>query len=201
MKITFLHVGPDMRLPTLMARSALAFGYRLVQMTDEQTSRVDGVHEVIRLPWDQKRLMTYRMRHLAQLDDSPTCVVDTDVVFCQDVSDVWNQEFDIALTRREKVIDSFGVNIAKAMPYNTGVMFSRSQDFWKDAFDICQRLHPQYQDWYGDQLSVKQAAEMAYRLLELPVDEWNYPPAGPDDRPTQARVLHYKGKHRKEWMR
>jgi hypothetical protein len=200
MRVAFLHVGPDLRLPTLMARSARAFGYSLVQMTDDETPAVDGVDEVLRLSWDKTRLMTYRLRHLAQLDDTPTCIVDTDILFRKDVSDVWNYDFDIALTRREREIDVNGFDIATVMPYNTGVMFCRNQDFWKDAHDVCRSLPAKHQDWWGDQLSVKQVAG-DYRLLELPVAEWNYAPSHADDAPAQARVLHYKGKVRKDWMR
>ena len=67
MKVAFLHVGDDLRLPTIMAASAKRLGYGLVQMTDERTPAVPGVDAVARLPWDGERLMTYRLQHLAAL--------------------------------------------------------------------------------------------------------------------------------------
>lgn len=197
MLVGFLHVGPDDRLPRLMVESAKRFGYELLQMTDEETPAL--VDNVVRLPWNKKHLMTYRMAHLAALDE-PLCVVDTDVIFVRDVSDVWQRDFDVALTRREgPILDKNGVDVAKLYPYNTGVMFCRNPEFWRRASGICSGLSESLQTWYGDQESVKQAAPY-FRTLELDVNEWNYSPRSPEDKPGTARILHYKGPQRKSWL-
>jgi hypothetical protein len=196
MKVAFLHVGKDMRLARIMAASARQFGYDLIQMTDEATDAVDRWCEVRRIPWDGKRLMTYRMRHLAGLQ-TPAMVVDTDIIFRKPVHDVWARDFDVALTKRETVLDSTGFNVASVMPYNTGVMFCREPAFWAMAWKRCAELPEQQQDWYGDQLSVAYAAPY-FDTLELPCDEWNCTPNGPEHEP-DARIWHFKGK-RKDWM-
>ena len=198
MKVAFLHVGDDLRLPTLMAASAKRLGYALVQMTDERTSAVPGVDAVVRLPWDGERLMTYRLQHLAALAE-PALIVDTDVVFVRDVRHVWEQEFDVALTRRDgPAPDPNGVDLAEVMPYNTGVMFSRSQPFWQRCHELCSGFPPEVQRWYGDQYAVRFAAP-EFKVLELAVDPYNYSPGSADEDVSQRYVVHYKGP-RKEWM-
>lgn len=198
MKVAFLHVGDDLRLPTLMAASAKRLGYALVQMTDERTSAVPGVDAVVRLPWDGERLMTYRLQHLAALAE-PALIVDTDVVFVRDVRHVWEQEFDVALTRRDgPALDPNGVDLAEVMPYNTGVMFSRSQPFWQRCHELCSGFPPEVQRWYGDQYAVRFAAP-EFKVLELAVDPYNYSPGSADEDVSQRYVVHYKGP-RKEWM-
>jgi lipopolysaccharide biosynthesis glycosyltransferase len=195
-RVGFLHVGQDIRLPSIMAVSAKRLGYSLLQMTDEETPEVPGC-EVVRLPWDKTRLMTYRMRHLARIEE-PLLVVDTDIVFLDDVSAVWDEPFDAALTKRDFVESSNGLNVAESMPYNTGVMFVRNPLFWQRAHTICSGLPEKHQAWWGDQLSVVAAAQ-EFDVLELPCEVFNYAPREPDDAPLHAKVIHYKGK-RKPWM-
>lgn len=198
MKVAFLHVGEDVRLPAVMAASAKRLGYELLQMTDEGTSVVPGADTVVRLPWDGERLMTYRLQHLAALAE-PALIVDTDVVFMRDVRHVWERAFDVALTRRiGPAPDPNGVDLAEVMPYNTGVMFSRSRAFWQRCHELCSGFPPDVQRWYGDQYAVRFAAP-EFNVLELPVDPYNYSPGSPDEDVSQHYVVHYKGP-RKEWM-
>ena len=198
MKVAFLHVGNDLRLPELMVASAKRFGYELVQMTDGSTPAVRGTDAVLRRPWDGERLMTYRLQHLAALVE-PALIVDTDILFMRDVRDVWEQDFDVALTRRVgPALDPNGTDLAEVMPYNTGVMFSRSQAFWQRCHELCAGFPPEVQRWYGDQYAVRFAAP-EFNVLELAVDPYNYSPDSPDEDVSQRYVVHYKGP-RKAWM-
>jgi hypothetical protein len=197
-KVAFLQVGDDLRLATLMAASAKRLGYALVQMTDERTPAVASADEVLRLPWDGERLMTYRLAHLAALD-GPALIVDTDVLFMRDVQHVWDRPFDVALTRRTgPALDPNGVDLAEVMPYNTGVMFSRSQAFWRRCHELCRGFPEEVQRWFGDQYAVRFAAA-DFSVLELPVDPYNYSPATPEEDVAQRYIVHYKGE-RKAWM-
>ena len=197
MKVGFLHVGIDTRLPKIMVRSCLHFGYEPIQMTDELTPAIDGC-QVVRLPWDRTKPMTYRLEHLARLGVSELTVLDTDVVVVRDLSPVWEESFDVALTRRGQTLDPAGVDLSISMPFNTGVMFARNPKFWEAARDVCASLPIDRQNWWGDQLSVKKASE-AFDLLELDATTWNYTPASIDEEDTGAKALHYKGQ-RKIWM-
>jgi hypothetical protein len=197
-KVAFLHVGDDLRLAAAMTASAKRFAYEVVQMTDERTPAVPGADAVVRLAWDGERLMTYRLQHLAALA-GPALIVDTDVLFVRDVRHVWERVFDVALTRRNgPAPDPNGVDLAEVMPYNTGVMFSRSQAFWQRCHALCRGFPEEVQRWYGDQYAVRFAAP-EFSVLELPVDPYNYSPGSPDEDVSQRYVVHYKGA-RKEWM-
>jgi hypothetical protein len=197
-KVAFLHVGPDLRLPAAMAASAKRFGYEIVQMTDERTPAVPNADTVVRVPWDGERLMTYRLEHLAALT-APALIVDTDVLFVRDVRHVWERAFDVALTRRPgPALDPNGVDLAEVMPYNTGVMFSRSQAFWRRCHALCRDFPQEVQRWYGDQYAVRFAAA-EFDVLELPTDAYNYSPGSADEDVSQRYLVHYKGA-RKEWM-
>jgi hypothetical protein len=202
MNLAFLHVWVANKdtddLAAKMVHSARKFGYHVIQMTDETTPQVSGVDEVRRLPWNGKRLMTYRMKHLARLGVA-ALIVDTDILITQDVSDI-REYGDIVLTKRTKPILDKGVNITPYMPYNTGVMWCSAPIFWECAYKHCLGLSDSLQDWYGDQVSVKLAAD-TYKVTEVPVEEWNYTPTNPQDCPATARILHYKGMDRKAWMR
>jgi hypothetical protein len=198
MLVGFLHVGPDASLATLMVKSAKRFGYELLQMTDEETPAVEGVNFVFRLPWNKRGLMLYRMQHLAAIRE-PIFVVDTDILFVKDVSDLWEREFDAALCKRTNaILDRNGVDIAKLYPYNAGVMACREPRFWDRAYEVCKILPQGLKEWYGDQESIKWASR-DFSTLELDCDEWNYSPNNPSDIPATARILHCKG-GRKAWM-
>lgn len=196
MKVGFLHVGSDIRLPWIMTRSCLAQGYELIQMTDNETPAIDGC-KVVRMPWDKTRLMTYRLRHLAELSAPDLCVLDTDTVVLKDLSDVWG-DWDLALTKRGPTISvGSGYDVSKGMPYNIGVMFVRNPKVWDYALNYCLRLPYEQQTWWGDQLAMKAASEV-FRLHELDGKEWNRTPRNELDVP-DVRVMHYKGQ-RKAWM-
>lgn len=200
--MTFLHVGEDVRLPELMVKSVLKAmpGVEIVQLTDMVTPQIKGVSSVIRKPYDGL-LMTFRMQHLAELTGD-WITLDTDIIVLKDLRSVFAKDypFDVALTRRYgKILDKDGIDIVAHMPYNTGVMFSRNRQFWKDAYKALLRMPASAHQWWGDQLSVRLAAESnRYSVLELNCDEYNYSPDKEGEK-KDVFVLHFKGK-RKDWM-
>lgn len=193
-------MGEDLTLPTLMVKSVLKAmpDSKIIQLTDMTTPQVKGVSSVVRKHYNGL-LMTFRMQHLADLDGE-WITLDTDVIVKKDLRSVFNEDFDVALTKRYGAIyDSDGNDVAKIMPYNTGVMFSRNKIFWKNAYKLLLTMPESAHKWWGDQLSVKLCAESnKFNLLELNCDEYNYTPTSESDK-KDVFVLHYKGK-RKDWM-
>lgn len=200
MLVAFLHVGEDTTLAEIMVRSVRKHmpDARLLQMTDENSPVIEGCAVQV-FPYDGVRLMTYRLRHLAARVE-PMLVLDTDVVVQHDLSKVFLKKFDVALTKRTQPLMYEGQNITPMMPYNTGVMFSRCPAFWIECHRLCQGAPEKIQKWWGDQLCVKMEADSGrYKVLELPVDKYNYSPSKEDEDVSNRFAVHYKGR-RKQWM-
>lgn len=163
----------------------------IVQLTDSITTRLDGVDDVWRCegtprqPWYTLDFM----RVLGQMDATPTAVVGSDTLVCKPMDDVWEDEFDVALTRREGHL---------GMPYNLGISFCRQPAFFAAVYarmDGSRELRA----WMGDQRAVAQEVRAdKWKVRELRGATWNNSNIGEKKIP-QARMLHYKGP-RKEWM-
>lgn len=173
-------------------------GVEIVQMTDNITPQIKGVSNVVRKRFDGN-LMTFRMAHLADLKGN-WITLDTDVIVQRDLSHVFNENFDVALTKRYgKILNHEKIDIVALMPYNTGVMFSKNASFWKGAYKTLLSMPESAHKWWGDQLSVRVAAESGkFNILELPCDTYNYSPKEKNDYRACA-VLHFKG-NRKDWI-
>lgn len=200
MNIVFLHVGQDVSLPTRMVESVLnaVKGANVIQLTDEHTPIIKGVNSVVRKRFNGQ-IMLFRMQHLADLRGE-WITLDTDMIIKKDLSSVFDNDFDVALTRRYgSIFDKNGVDIVKLMPYNNGVMFSRNHEFWREALHSINFMDDELKKWWGDQVAVKEIAESGrYNVLELDCAEYNYTPKDADER-KDVYVYHFKGQ-RKEWM-
>lgn len=195
MKLLFVHIGNDATLPQIMIKSAQKAmpGIEIIHLADEVTPAI--AEHVIRRPYDG-RLMMFRLEHLAAIDGE-WISLDTDTVVRKDLRKVFDQEFDVALTRRYEPIMSAGVNITKVMPYNTGVMFSRRKAFWQAARETLEKMPADAHRWWGDQLAVAAVAPR-FDVLELPCNEWNWTPQK-EGETKDCAVVHFKGP-RKAWM-
>ena len=201
MIVAFLHVGTDTRLPTKMVEHVRRVmpQHQVLHMTDSETPAIEGVSRRQEIPYDGSRLMTYRLQHLAELAE-PAIILDTDVIVQADLSAVFDKDFDVALTKRKGRILYGGRDIVKSMPINSGVMFSRSQQFWVDCYELCKKAPQDIQRWFGDQLAISAVYKGGrYSVLELPCSKFNYTPATQDEDVSAKFAVHYKGP-RKEWM-
>ena len=199
--VSFLLVGDQPYAEHMVASAKEVLGLPIVQMSDYDTPAVKGVTEVVRIV-KEIPLMPFRLMHLAQFWHEEMLILDTDVIVKRPVDDVWARKFDVALCRRndEYCFDTTtGRNIAKKMPVNTGVMFSRGNSFWAEAaMWLCDQ--PKYHDWWGDQMAVAEVCRRGkYHVLLLPESEFNWSPIDEHDT-SEARFWHYKGKHRKAWI-
>lgn len=203
--VGFLHVGKISKVGQIMVASVKRVmpAAKIVQMTDYDTKPVTGVDEVIRKRYDGRFLMPYRMLHLQEFPESRAIFLDTDIVVRKDLTPIFDEDFDIGLTiRLEPIIDPNGVDVTKAMPYNTGVMFSKQagKPFWAEAHQYCLSLPLEKREWWGDQLSVKAVADKtSLKVKTFPCDLYNYTPASENEDLSDKFVVHYKGR-RKEWM-
>lgn len=171
----------------------------IVQMTDSVTP---AVAEPLRMPWDGLHLMTYRLAHLAALPATDTLIIDTDVIVQRDISALFDEKFDVALTRRDKSIMWRGIDVGALMPYNTGVMLSRKPEFWEKCHAWCSKAQEEIQNWFGDQMAVKAVvSKPGFDVALLPCEEYNYTPGSVLEDVSDRAIVHYKGAAgRKQWM-
>lgn len=196
--VSFILVGNDRPWARLMVDSVRRYlpDTRIVQMSDEATDAI--VDEVVRRPYDG-RMMTFRLDHLASFPHESMLILDDDCILKGDITDVFRKTWDIALTMRTGPVYYDGVNMTESCPYNTGVMFSRSNEFWEKCAQLCRRFPDNFQRWWGDQMAVGLAARRGHWLVhELDVRRYNWTPESPADE-SDALVWHYKGQ-RKSWL-
>lgn len=173
----------------------------VVHFTDANTPMLDGADSIQRITEDLP-MAVRRMTHNASVRGD-WLFIDCDVIVQKDVLDVFDQDFDVALTDRTGTITN-EAKYAEIMPYNLGVSFSRNSKFWRSVLYHMQTISPKLQQWTGDQLviceMIKQRVVSDFRIRTLPGLTYNYPPRSEDDpRAKDAAMVHYKGP-RKEWL-
>lgn len=195
MKLAFLHVNQDPKWAELMVASVRRFiDCEALQLTDIDTPLVSGC-TAVRRQFDGENLTMFKMEHLSNIDGE-ILVLDTDIIVQKDISKVFAFDFDVALTWRDGPIWSdSGQDLAKLMPINCGVMFSRSPAFWAHCLEWSKE-HPG--GWYADQFAVA-ANWRRFNVLRLNCDNFNHTPNTKAEDVSKRYVVHYKGK-RKEWM-
>jgi len=194
-KLAFLHVGQEPKWASMMVASVRRFvDCEALQLTDMDTDTIEGCTAVRRV-FDGDNMTMFKMEHLANLDGE-ILVLDTDVIVQKDITKVFAFDFDVALTWRDGPVwaDS-GQDLAKIMPINCGVMFSRSPAFWQHCWEWSKE-HPG--GWYSDQFAVA-ANWRRFNVLRLNCDNFNHTPNSKSEDVSKRYVVHYKGK-RKEWM-
>jgi hypothetical protein len=172
----------------------------VVQFTDEESPAVYGVDDVRRqrtLP-----MAMLRMAHHAACEGD-WLFLDTDCIVNRDVRDVFQDSFDVAVADRNWTHIPMTIELQAfnaKMPYNIGIMFSRSPQFWQAVLQRLLTLPKEQQEWMGDQHAACAIfAEGQFHVKTLPGMTYHYPPSSADDTGTEAAIVHYKGP-RKAWM-
>jgi len=196
MIVTFVQCGIQ-DYPAIMVRSVKeTMNCHLVQFSDEGTPRIDGVDECI-VYRTTGPIPLFRLQCWGYGPYKEAVHLDTDVVVKQDLSHVFEQDFEYAFTARHGASKKF--NGWGTMPYNIGVQFARGQELYREALEWTKPLtFNQQADILCDQAAICAVAHK-YRITELPIDVYNWTPSGKGQE-HRAKVIHYKG-NRKEWMK
>lgn len=171
----------------------------ILQLSDDKTETFKGVSSILRIERNIP-LMTWRMKahQLAHSMAEEILFVEPDVRLNEDILDVFEQSFDIAVTPRIDDVAWGDESLSEKAPYTQGTTFSRSDQFWREAKMYCQSLPEREQNWMGDLLSIAHVIGGGkYKVLELDGSVYNRIPNDPTE--TNAKALHYKGK-RKAWL-
>lgn len=173
-------------------------GCPIVQFTDIDTPEVEGVTRVQRLP--DGPMLERRLEHYASCSGE-WLLLDTDTCVAKDVRDEFTQTFDIAIADRNWKGIPQGDETMHTMPFNTGVVFSRSQPFWRDVLTTWRTYPKEQRDWMSEQRAVYAVIRTGqYRIRILPGEIFNYPPRKADDSCVTAAIVHFKGGQRKQWF-
>lgn len=130
-----------------------------------------------------------------------------DLILC-DVDLIWQKPVDFK--KQSAAMSLLYRKNMPSMPYNTGLILSRSQysaEHWDDYIQVIDSLAANGMGtWFCDQI----AAAICWNNVtiqdfpavdNLPMDEWAYAPTGPnDDGGKDAYAYHLKG-DRKKWLR
>lgn len=204
MNFAFLLVGGgiDNRLAPIMIKSIRKThaNARIYQITDGATQKSPGVDGVTRsgqlLP-----LMTFGLEGLLCLPDEPLIVIDTDVVIQRNLDHVFDEPFDLGVTRRYRAVTIQGESKPHDTPYNGGILFSRNAATVRALYDACLEEPEAKQDWFGKEYAMKRIAEeRRLKVKEFPGLEYNFSPDSKNENVDDKYVVHYKGKSRKHWM-
>jgi hypothetical protein len=183
----------------------------VVQFSDETTEPIAGVDEVMRRPFRSGSLAILRFTHQATVTGN-WLFLDTDIIIQKDVQKVFRGKFHLAVTTRNwkhlKKADGF----SERMPFNTGVIFSRSSKFWVEAVRTLEASETDDQDFMGHQQVICDlVASGRYDVAYLKGNKYNCPPfveggkegGDPDLSDVYVRnayIVHYKGAERKRLM-
>ena len=162
----------------------------IVQLAGSKTEPLIGVDRVHRRASDWPN----RSGHIAQFhagEPGGALCLDVDTLVFEDVSDVFNEPFDLAVSNRH-FTDGFLPNT----PYNSGVVFSRSETFWKtNEVAYVEAGKPMHDKVFCSTVNGSQ-----FRVLKLDGAQYNYIPQTPECNFTGRKIVHFTGS-RKAWMK
>lgn len=209
--VAFMHIGPDVQLPTLMVRSIRRHNplARIVQVADPGSPQVEGVDAVARQPMADRNVMLFRMRCFAALETSgPAWFLDTDML-CNRPLAVEGAP-TVALCRREfdreaifnhrfggmDLSEYAGRTLGSLYPYVGCATYLDGSCFWADCLTEMEALDPKFFNWYGDQEAIRNLARSGrYEVAALPESLYACLPEH-ETSGVAPYINHYKGQRK-----
>lgn len=217
MRFIFLHVGNDIA-PTLLCKSILYYmpDAEIIQCTDYDSKKVDGVTKVVRFEGDITNLMTFRLACFANLNINKSAIyIDTDILILGKIDpDELLSNNEVALCARtfdrEKKINTTihgmdlseynGKTLAEVYPIIACFTITKDSRFWQDCKENLETLDKKFHFWYGDQEAMRNVtASEKYKTSFLPESKVACLPEH-HTALYSPLALHFKGSKRKSWM-
>lgn len=135
----------------------------------------------------------YRRTVLCSMMTGNTVFLDTDVLVMDDVSSVFDENFDVAVTTDMKP----GADWVK---YNGGVVFCRNPEYWRGLSEVCRDIdfRKESGDWETIEKAWNEYADsVRLNVKRLPGEVFNYVPNDPEDK--AGKIIHFRG-NRRAWM-
>jgi len=173
-------------------------GVPIVHFSDQKSPQIPGTDGIVRHPGAPIALMV--ARHFAAVDGS-WLFLDTDVIVQRDVRGVFDDPYrwDLAVAERPGE-DTESTELRRTMPFNCGVIFSRTPTGWADVVKVVEAQPLPLQRFMGLQQAVNDLiAAGTLRARRLP-PAYNWSPQTPEEDVSMHAIVHYKGAGRKPWM-
>jgi tetratricopeptide (TPR) repeat protein len=213
----FLQVGEDPQTEMMVNSINLSNpNSRIIQCSDLQTNKINGVTEVFRLDSDVTNLMTFRLEVFAKLNLSqPAIYLDSDMlVLDKIVADKFLKEADLVLCKRSFYrYGEFDVNfknmnllqysnkeIFEVYPILACFTITKSYEFWLTCFHNLLELDKKFHFWYGDQEVIRNIAITGkFKIHYVPESQVACLPEF-FQKESPPLCLHFKGPDRKNLM-
>jgi len=183
MVFVFLQVGNDPNVELMVDSIKLSNPFsKIIQCSDLDTNKINGVSEVFRISSDTNNLMTFRLEAFAKLNiNEPAIYLDSDMLVLKkiNITDLLNGS-EIALCQRSfglnEVFNSsyggmdlseyFNMKIIDVYPILACFTITKSNLFWIKCFENLLQIDKKFHKWYGDQEAIK-------NILELKIFKYN----------------------------
>ena len=189
-RIAFFWVGNNTDIPAMLVQSIhLAFdgAMEVVQLSDKDTPRIAGVTRCKNLKLSP-RIMVARLEAYASLTERiPTLYLDADMLIVRPFDLPSLAENEIGVTHRD--IDDSGLinwlfpqeypelegkTFEEKMPYIYSFIYARTEILFLRQLTQLRKLPKRYQEWYGDQITLKTELDSArFKLREFDVGLYN----------------------------
>jgi hypothetical protein len=214
----FLQVG-DALEPCILVKSIRRVmpDARIIQCSDGGTARIDGVTEVFRVDGDTTNLMTLRLKAFSELRlQAPAAYMDTDMVVLRPLNlgllvgaadavvceRSFGREKPFNHTFRDRDFSFYrDKNLYQAHPYIACFTITKNSEFWEKTYEVLLGLAPIFHYWFGDQEAIKTVVQAeTFQIKRVPESTYACLPEEVVSSGNRPRVLHFKGRRRKQLM-
>lgn len=185
-QVAFYHDRPEMQLLDRAIESVRRMDCKVIHITSAGGPRSPLADEWIEA--EGETLTDRRTSGCARVE-GPCLFLGSDVICNEDVSDVFDSDFDVAIATDMKPG-------APGIKYNADVIFCRNPEYWKQVQIEAKGMQWPAGDWYELEMAYGRVAER-FNLKVLDGREYNYIPENPEDR--GGKLTHYRGA-RKSWV-
>ena len=164
---------------------------RLVQLSNLIYPALPGVDLVLRREntGDFIRWAFRSMLDLFDCTDGPILQLATDIVVRRDVSEVFEQSFDVAACRYPLMDRTDGAYCG-----DTNFIQPSGRHVWKEALGHYERTPAIQNGWEGGQTAMLWALQQpGVTVLDLDFHTYNFTPERPGQIPETAAIVHYRG--------
>jgi hypothetical protein len=218
--ICFFHVGENITQPSMLVETIIKFNpnSNIIHFTNNLTPKIPGITKRIERNSDLSKLMFYRTESFSKSKlEGPSLYIDTDMLCIGpiDVGSIISSK-EIVMCRRsfmnEKLFNGKfrGLDfmeydkktLGEVYPYLGCATAMNGSEGWEKIFKEYLKLNEKYQIWYGDQEALKNTYLSSNDNTIGIMHEKDYA-CLPEmtDHLKRAKIIHFKGAHRKNLMK